>query len=297
MTSFGSKSTADEVLAGLDLAGRVVVVTGGNTGIGFEAARALAARGATVELACRDAIRGKQAAERIRAKHRDAVVSVGELDLGSLASVRGYCESFVFAKCDILLCNAGLVVNRYEQTADGFEKTLGVSHLGHFELFRGLVEQMLAAQRPRLVVVSSESHRTPKTLDFENLPLSAAKFGMLKSYGQAKLCNALFASEVARRYADRGMTAVSLHPGSLIPTEISRGSAISRMLMALARPLTKSIAQGAATSVYCATAHEVESQSGQYFSDCAPKAASREARDPEVAERLWRTTSDLIAAV
>jgi WW domain-containing oxidoreductase len=296
VTAFGNKSTADEVLAGVDLTGRVVVVTGGNTGIGFEAARAFAARGASVELACRDAVRAKQAAERIRGEHRDAVVSVGELDLGSLASVRGYCETFVHAKCDILLCNAGLIVNRYEQTADGFEKTLGVSHLGHFELFRGLLDRMLAAERSRLVVVSSESHRTPKTLDFENLPLPAEKFGMFKAYGQAKLCNALFASEVARRYTDQRVTAASLHPGSLIPTEISRGSKMSGVLMALAKPLTKSIAQGAATSVYCATAPEVEAQSGQYFSDCAPKLASREARDPEIAQRLWATSLDLVGA-
>ncbi|MFP8881769.1 MAG: SDR family NAD(P)-dependent oxidoreductase [Myxococcota bacterium] len=283
-------------MAGVDLTGRVVVVTGSNTGIGFEAARAFAAGGATVELACRDATRGKQAAERIRSAHRDAVVGVGELDLGSLASVRAYCESFVHVQCDILLCNAGLVVNRYEQTEDGFERTLGVSHLGHFALFCGLLERMLVPERSRLVVVSSESHRTPKTLDFENFPLPAAKFGMIKAYGQAKLCNALFASEVARRYADQGITAVSLHPGSLIPTEISRGSRLSRILMALASPLTKSIAQGAATSVYCATAPEVEAQSGQYFSDCVPKTASREARDPKVAERLWTATADLIGA-
>ena len=108
--------------------------------------------------------------------------------------------------------------------------------------------------------------------------------------------NTGIAFEVARRYADQGITAVSLHPGSMIPTEISRGSRISRIVMALAKPLTKSIAQGAATSVYCATAPEVEAQSGQYFADCAPKAASREARDPAVAQRLWTATVELIGS-
>ena len=199
-------------------------------------------------------------------------------------------------KVDILLCNAGLITWGYEETDDGFERVVGVSHIGHVELFSGLRERLARAGRSRLVMVSSESHRSPRTLDFSRFPIPRQTYRSISAYGQAKLCNALFAVEVQRRYADIGITAVSLHPGSLIPTEISRGLRLTRVVFALATPFTKSVAQGAATSVYCATAPEVEAHAGGYFRDCAPNGPSAEAQDPAVARRLWGATRKLIDA-
>ncbi len=137
--AFDSRSTADDVLAGIDLSGRVAVVTGANTGIGFEAARALAGQGAELHLACRDRVKAERARARILERHPAARVQVGLLDLGSLASVRDYATGFGSPKVDILLRNAGLFTRGYEETRDGFERVVGVSHIGHVELFFGLV--------------------------------------------------------------------------------------------------------------------------------------------------------------
>lgn len=294
--AFDGRSTADDVLAGIDLWGRVAVVTGANAGIGFEAARALAGRGAEVHLACRDRVKGERARDRILERHPGARVQLGQLDLASLASVRDYARGFGPPRVDILLCNAGLITWGYKETRDGVERVVGVSHIGHVELFSGLRERLARAGRSRLVMVSSESHRWPRTLDFSRFPFPRQKYRSLLAYGQAKLCNALFAAEVQRRYSDLGITAASLHPGSMIPTEISRGSRLTRSVFALVTPFTKSVAQGAATSVYCATAPEVEENAGGYFADCAPKKPSREAQDPAVARRLWDVTRELIDA-
>lgn len=294
--AFDGRSTADDVLAGVDLFGRVAVVTGANAGIGFEAARALAGRGAEVHLACRDRVKGERARDRILERHPGARVQLGQLDLASLASVRDYARGFGPPRVDILLCNAGLITWGYKETRDGFERVVGVSHIGHVELFSGLRERLARAGRSRLVMVSSQSHRLPRTLDFSRFPFPRQKYRSLLAYGQAKLCNALFAAEVQRRYSDLGITAASLHPGSMIPTEISRGSRLTRSVFALVTPFTKSVAQGAATSVYCATAPEVEENAGGYFADCAPKKPSREAQDPAVARRLWDVTRELIDA-
>ena len=294
--AFDGRSTADDVLAGIDLWGRVAVVTGANAGIGFEAARALAGRGAEVHLACRDRVKGERARDRILERHPGARVQLGQLDLASLASVRDYARGFGPPRVDILLCNAGLITWGYKETRDGVERVVGVSHIGHVELFSGLRERLARAGRSRLVMVSSQSHRSPRTLDFSRFPFPRQKYRSLLAYGQAKLCNALFAAEVQRRYSDLGITAASLHPGSMIPTEISRGSRLTRIVFALVTPFTKSVAQGAATSVYCATAPEVEENAGGYFADCAPKKPSREAQDPAVARRLWDVTRELIDA-
>ena len=294
--AFDGRSTADDVLAGIDLWGRVAVVTGANAGIGFEAARALAGRRAEVHLACRDRVKGERARDRILERHPGARVQLGQLDLASLASVRDYARGFWPPRVDILLCNAGLITWGYKETRDGVERVVGVSHIGHVELFSGLRERLARAWRSRLVMVSSESHRWPRTLDFSRFPFPRQKYRSLLAYGQAKLCNALFAVEVQRRYSDLGITAASLHPGSMIPTEISRGSRLTRSVFALVTPFTKSVAQGAATSVYCATAPEVEENAGGYFADCAPKKPSREAQDPAVARRLWDVTRELIDA-
>jgi WW domain-containing oxidoreductase len=277
--SFGSRSTCDDVVAGLDLTGRNILVTGANSGIGFEAARSLASRGAHVMVGCRDAAKAADVCARIQGLHAGARVSELVLDLASFDSVRA-AASRVQA-VDTLIFNAGLFAGSYKTTADGIESTVGVCHFGHFLLFTLLRPKL--APDSRVVSVASEAHRFPPTLALDKLPLEARNFRPLVAYGQAKLCNVLFTNELARR--DPQLGAYSLHPGSMIGTAIFRDSLPAKALALAVRPFVKSLAQGAATTVYCATASGLTS--GRYYTDCREKAMSAGAQDREVAARLW----------
>ncbi len=285
---FKRRSTADDVAAACNLSGRTALVTGANTGIGFETARALAARGARTVLACRNPDAGTGALARIRARHPQAEVELAVLDLASLSGIRRFAAGFSAEKLDILVCNAGLYGGGYHETEDGFERTVGVCHIGHFLLTMLLLRRLEAAGSARLVVVSSESHRYPRRLDFERLPLPRTAYSDVRAYGQAKLCNILFAKELQRRCGGRGITALALHPGNLVPTELGRNSVLATIAFRLARPFAKSLAQGAATSVFCAGYPGLERFGGEYFVDCRVAKSSRESNDPEVARRLWQ---------
>jgi NAD(P)-dependent dehydrogenase (short-subunit alcohol dehydrogenase family) len=244
-----------------------------------------------VLLACRDAEKAGDATERIRAKHPKANVSFAELDLGSFESIRSFVTSLNESSIDVLICNAGVLNASYHESDGGIEHTVGVCHLGHFLLVNGLLPKLLAAAAGgRVVMVGSETHRTPRTLEFEKFPLDADNYSQLVSYGQAKLCNTLFANELQRRYGDQGLTACSLHPGNLVTTEIGRDSLLARWAMKLVSPFTKSPAQGAATSVVCAVHPDTTALAGRYFSHCQSVRMSREAENPEVAKRLWELT-------
>jgi WW domain-containing oxidoreductase len=186
------------------------------------------------------------------------------------------------------VCNAGLYGGGYHETEDGYERTVGVCHIGHFLLTMLLLGRLEAAGAARVVVVSSESHRYPRRLDFDRLPLSRKTYSDVRAYGQAKLCNILFAKEFQRRYAERGTTAYSLHPGTLVPTGIGRNSMLATAVIRLARPFAKDLAQGAATSVFCAAHPGLERYGGAYFVDCRVAQSSSESNDPEVARRLWQ---------
>lgn len=294
--TFGGRSTADEVVAGRDLSGRTVIVTGANTGIGYDTARALASAGARVILACRVEQTGQAAAARIRAAHPGAQAQCRQLDLASLANVRAFCDGLDAPVVDALVCNAGLAVTRFAVTEDGFERTVGICHIGHFLLTRLLMPRLLAAAAPRVVMVSSESHRSPRRLDFDRLPMNADNFRGLVAYGQAKLCNVLMACELQRRYGDRGLTACALHPGTLVTTDIGRHSGLVGVLMWLVSPFTKNCNQGAATSVLAVVHEPAADLAGTYLSDCRPVACTPEGRDPGMAERLWACSEQWVTA-
>lgn len=294
--ALNGRSTADEVVAGVDLRGQRIVVTGANTGIGLETARALAAAGATVVLACRDGERAADAARRIRSAHPEADAQVATLDLASFRSIHAFAEQLGTAPIDALVANAGLATTDFSTTEEGIERTVGVCHFGHFLLTRLLLTRLLAAPAPRVIMVSSESHRAPRRLDFDRFPMTAANFRGLVAYGQAKLCNVLFARALQARYGDRGLMACSLHPGTLVTTDIGRGNAFFGLLMRLVSPFTKSCNQGAATSVW-AVVHEPASElAGAYLRDCGMAESTAESRDPEAARRLWERSDELIEA-
>ncbi len=146
-----------------------------------------------------------------------------------------------------------------------------------------------------MVVVSSESHRSPKALDFGRFPLAEDQFSPMVAYGQAKLANVLFANELQRRFADQGVIACSLHPGTLITTEIGRDWWLARLAIAIASPFTKNPNQGAATTVLCAIHPDRDAIGGRYFSNCQSRPSSTEANDPTAASRLWELTEKWIA--
>jgi WW domain-containing oxidoreductase len=264
-----------------------MLVTGCNAGIGFETARALAAHGAHVIVACRDAAKAEQTVGRIRALHPSAQLSPLVIDLGSFASVRAAAAALPVEALHVLICNAGLYTDAYELTEDGLESTVGVCHFGHFLLTALLMDVLRRAAPARVVMVSSESHRHPARLDLSRFPLPADRYKALIAYGQAKLCNVLFANELTRRCAGEGIVANSLHPGNLIATSIFRNSIGAKLVGLVARPFAKSIAQGAATTVHCAVAPELAGVGGRYFKDCGEHPMSQGARDAEVARQLW----------
>jgi WW domain-containing oxidoreductase len=285
--NFGARTTADQVLAGKDLKDQTIIVTGANTGIGYETARSLAAAGARVIFACRNSSTGEAAVAKARALHPGCRVEFLNLDLASRSNIENFCASLDAEKVDVLICNAGLAPTQYRETEDGIESTVGICHFGHFLLTRILMPRLLAADSPRVVMVSSESHRTPAKLEFERFPLNRDNFKFMTAYGQAKLCNVLFANELQRRYGPQNLNACSLHPGTLITTEIGRGSVLMSILMKLVSPLTKTPNQGASTSVFCATHEPAEDLQSRYFSHCKEVGSSTEAKDPVVAGKLW----------
>ena len=144
-------------------------------------------------------------------------------------------------------------------------------------------------------MLSSESHKHPGKLDFSTLIKSNRRYFGMKTYGQAKLCNALMALELQNRYGDQGLSACSVHPGTMVTTEIGRDSLVARLAMKLVSPWTKSPNQGAATSVFCAVHDNASELAGGYFSNCQPAPCSREAKNPEVAARLWTQTEKWLA--
>lgn len=292
---FNGKSTADDIARSIDLTGKLVIVTGANTGIGFEIACSMASSGARVIFACRNMIAGKQAVQKVKKLHPQANAEVSSLDLARFDSIKDFAHRYKDENIDILVCNAGVMNSEYKETSNGIEHTVGVSHFGHFLLTNLLLPQLLRGEGARVVVQSSSIHTRPAKLAFDKFPLTVDNFSMLESYSQAKLCNLLFSNELHRRYFAKGLSACAVHPGNFVTTNIDRGSRLMRIVFALTRPFTKTPSQGAATAVYCAAYPDPAGVSGKYFSDCQIDEASEEAEDPQVAMRLWKISEELCA--
>jgi len=296
-------STADQVARDISLRNKTVIVTGANTGIGKETARVFAKMGAFVVLGCRSLERGGTALTEIQTQVPNAQVTLLQLDLGSLKSIRTFVSEFerLNRPLDILLCNAGVMATPYSKTEDGFELQFGTNHLGHFYLTNLLWNKLVeAAPHARVVVISSSGHRS-QCVDFDDLgadKLYKGYFGEWKAYGQSKTANILFAVELNRRMREENVgLAVSLHPGGIY-TELSRNVSFvyGQILSWGCYFLAKSIPQGAATSVYCCSAPEIQQQNlgGKYFSDSNEALPLPYAVDPEIAKRLWNVSQQMV---
>ncbi len=294
---FGSRSSADQVLRGLDLSNKNILITGANTGIGYETARSLAAVGADVILACRSDDKGQAAVNKILKQHPGVKVRYQNLDLSSVANIKAFTEQLDWDHVDVIIGNAGIIPTDYKETEQGIEQCVGVCHFGHFVLCKLLMNKLMKSDDPRVIMVSSESHRTPSKLNFNKFPLNKDNFKTFTAYGQAKLANALFANELQRRFGDQGLSACSLHPGALITTDIgsNSGSAFFTIGMKLVSPFTKNPNQGASTTVYCAAYLDGKDIQGKYFSHCKISKATKEANSPEVAKRLWDLSEEFYA--
>ena len=315
MSGFDRESTVDEVLDGIDLSGRVFVVTGSSSGLGEESARGLASRGAHVAMAAREGVKNAEAVDRIRASVPDADLSIHELDLADLSSVARFAEqaAAVLDRVDVLINNAGVMACPEGRTADGFETQFGTNHLGHFALTLRLMPLLRRAESPRVVTLSSGGHRI-SDVDLEDPNFETTPYDAWVAYGRSKSANAHFAAELARRSGD-GLLSFSVHPGAIV-TRLGRHLTpeLTEALMARARASAsrqggssgggmrfKSVEAGAATQVWAATSPDAAAHNGRYFADCGPTAPGpgEQGYEPWIdnavtAGRLWKLSEQLV---
>lgn len=276
--------------------GKTVIVTGANTGIGLETASALAAKGAHVILTARDPAKGSAAVAEVRRRFPYANVDAMELDLSRLADVRAFASTVIdnVPRLDVLVNNAGLMLGDRRITEDGFEMTFQVNHLGPFLLTNLLLERMKGSAPARIVNVASTAHRGGK-LDFGDLMNERTYVGM-RVYGTSKLCNILFTRELARRLHGLGVTANSLHPGTVRTGFGQDGDSkgFIKFGLAVIRPFIIGPEKGAKTQIFLASSPDVESVSGEYFVRSRRSKPSAAAQDDETARRLWAISEELV---
>jgi NAD(P)-dependent dehydrogenase (short-subunit alcohol dehydrogenase family) len=321
--TFDATSTTDDVLEGVDLRGKRILVTGVSSGLGVETARALAAHGARVVGAARDLAKATEATGEVReaAAASGGAFELVELDLASLASVRACADKLVAngEAFDVVIGNAGIMASPFGRTTDGFELQFGTNHLGHFVF----VNRIATLLRPgsRVVILSSATHRG-SDVDLEDLNFERSEYAPFVSYARSKTANALFAVELDRRLGGRGVRATAVHPGA-INTNLGRfgrpatpgdfEAAIERasdanVAAGLPPLIAKTAPQGAATSVWAAVVAPADAIGGRYCEDCqvAPVLADNVetgaggvgvrayAADPERAKALWAKSEALV---
>lgn len=314
---FGATSTTDDVLAGVDLGGKRVLVTGVSAGLGVETARALAAHGAQVVGAARDLHKAEAATAPVRAQAANGGgFTLVQLDLASLASVRTCADALLAdgRPFDLVIANAGVMAAPFGQTADGFETQFGTNHLGHFVLINRIAP--LIAPGGRLVNVASSGHRYAD-VDLDDPNFERTPYDPMIAYGRSKTANILFAVAFDRRHRDRGVRAAALHPGG-IRTELARHidagfldqmlERINAELAAEGKPAFqwKTIPQGAATSVWAGVVADADEIGGRYCENChvstvtdglinpVSEGVRSYALDPEHAEALWAKSEEMV---
>jgi len=305
--TFGAHSTTDEVLDGIDLTGKRILVTGVSAGLGVETARALAARGATLVGAARDLDKARRAAASVKG------IELVELDLASLKSVRAAADALLAAdqKFDLVIANAGVMACPFGKTEDGFETQFGTNHLGHF-VFVNRIAPLLKSGG-RLVNLSSAGHRF-SDVDLEDPNFDHTPYTEFGAYGRSKTANILFAVEFDRRHRDRGIRATAVHPGG-IQTELGRymtqevRDQLIANINASQPPGTppfawKTIPQGAATSVWAGAVAAADAVGGRYCEDCHVAEIIAEegiragvrpyALDADHAKALWAKSEEMV---
>ncbi len=294
-TPFDGTSTTDDVIAGVHLTGKRAVITGASSGLGAEAARALASTGAEVTLAVRNTDAGQKVAADITATTGNTNIHVAHLDLDERASIDAFAAAWQ-GPLDILINNAGIMaLPELTRTADGWEQQFATNHLGHFALTLALHDALAAAEgTARVVVVSSATHHASPVV-FEDINYQGRPYDPWQAYGQSKTANILFAIEAAKRWAGDGITVNAIEPGAIYETGLLRHVEVTpEFQQVVDATLWKSVPQGAATEVFVAASPLVEGVTGRFFGDSSESVVSEEmtglaphAADPEAAARLW----------
>ena len=297
-------TTTDQVLRGVRLAGKTALVTGATTGLGLETSRALASAGATVILGARSEDKAEAAKATILEQVPGAALENVIVDLTSLASIREAAANVLARhdRLDLLVNNAGVMFTPFERTADGFELQFGTNHLGHFLLTALLMPAITAAAPSRIVNLSSGGHRASDIL-WDDPNYETREYDKFESYGQSKTANILFTRELERRFGPAGVHAYAVHPGMIV-TDLGRHmTRDDRQVLAEkfkasptgAAPQYKTVEQGAATSVWAATAPGLDAHGGAYLADA--EVSDDDApwtRDADAAERLWALSEELV---
>jgi NAD(P)-dependent dehydrogenase (short-subunit alcohol dehydrogenase family) len=291
-SGFGAKTTAREVISDRRLDGTTAIVTGGYAGIGLETTRVLCAAGAHVIVPARDIAKATAALSGL------ANVTTDELDLGVPATIDAFAARFGDRPLHFLINNAGIMAAPLSRDARGLESQLAVNHVGHFRLFARLLPALRRANGARVVALSSRGH-VRSAFDFEDPNFEHRPYDKMVAYGQSKTANVLFAVEADRRYQDESIRAFALHPGAILETDLARNYDPEELKLVVERARRigsfKTVEQGAATTIWCATSSQLAGLGGVYCENCdiAPVKTEGDdgvrpyAIDPEVAQRLW----------
>ena len=280
------------------LGGKTMIVTGGNSGIGKAAAVELARAGARVVITARNEARGAAAVADISAASGSSTVELAVFDLADLSSVRSGAADLLerCPRIDVLLNNAGLILTERTLSADGYEATFAINHLGPF-LLTDLLRQRLVESAPaRIVNVASTAHNFARRgMVFDDL-MAERSYKQMEVYGRSKLANILFTAELAERMAGTGVTVNCLHPGSVATGYARDGDATGFLAwgVKVVAPLSLTPEQGARTSVYLCSSPEVDGVTGKYFAKCKEKTPSANARDRDAAAQLWEISEQLV---
>jgi NAD(P)-dependent dehydrogenase (short-subunit alcohol dehydrogenase family) len=291
-SGYGQTTTAREAIGNLRLDGSVAVVTGGYAGIGLETTRVLAAAGAYVIVPARDIAKATAALSGL------ANVAIEDLDLGVPATIDAFAARFGDRPLHLLINNAGIMAAPLSRDARGLESHLAVNHVGHFRLFARLLPALRRANGARVVALSSRGH-VRSAFDFEDPNFEHRPYDKMVAYGQSKTANVLFAVEADRRYQPDGIRAFALHPGAILETDLARNYDPEELKGVIERARRigsfKTVEQGAATTVWCATSSQLAGLGGVYCENCdiAPVKTEGDdgvrpyAIDPAIAQQLW----------
>lgn len=278
-----------------------ILITGGNAGIGKATAVGLARLGAHVTIASRNPERGAEAVTDIKNESGSEDVDQIQLDLASLDAIDRFADEAHerFSSLDVLINNAGVVMKDRRETADGFEMTIGVNHLGHQYLVSKIEDLLTADGGGRLVVLASDAHKFARGgLDLDDLHALAGRYGPMKAYGRSKLANILYTRELARRLDGTGVTVNSVHPGG-VATRLGRdgdGGKLGDIAMRLIAPVMSTPAKGAETSIHVATDPSLDNVTGRYFAKSKEATPNKFGQDDAVAGKLWELSEDMLAS-
>lgn len=291
---FNRKSTAEQVTEGIDLSGKTIVITGVNSGLGLESMRVLCMRGAHVIGLARTMKKAQEACDSVTGQTTPVAC-----ELSDFASAKAAGESIrhMGMPIDVLITNAGIMAPHQLSHAHGLEMQFATNHMGHFVLIQQLLDQVKQADAGRIVILSSAGHAMAVKggIDFDNLDASRS-YSPWRFYGQSKLANLLTARHMASQLKGSGVMVNSLHPG-VIHTNLARdaGGLLMTLMGIFAKPMEKSVEQGAATQCYVAVNPEAANITGEYFSDCAVAKSTAAGRNDLLAEELWNKSEELAA--